>query len=170
VVSDTHSKPHPDLLAQLEAAAPHAILNAGDIGDLAVLEPFAALAPLVVVRGNIDARATHLPDVVDLRVQWGAQELGIVLTHIAVRGPRLRADARRLASRHRADVLVCGHSHVPLIARDGQVAVFNPGSVGPRRFMLPITWGVLDFGARGLSFRHMDCETGERWQPPQVPG
>lgn len=166
VVSDTHSTPHPNTLPLLEAEAPAAILHAGDIGNLGCLEPIAQIAELVVVRGNIDGRATHLPDVVDLRITWGEQRLRVVLTHIAVRGPRLRADARRLAARHHADVLVCGHSHVPLIARDGHVAVFNPGSVGPRRFTLPITFGVLDFGERGLSLRHVDCETGQRWHPP----
>ena len=25
---------------------------------------------------------------------------------------------------------------------------------------------VMDFGAAGLSLRHMDCETGARWLPP----
>ena len=31
---------------------------------------------------------------------------------------------------------------------------------------LPITFGVLRFGAEGLSMHHIDCETGQRWRPP----
>jgi predicted phosphodiesterase len=55
--------------------------------------------------------------------------------------------------------VVCGHSHAPLIARDGRFAVFNPGSIGPRRFMLPISFGVIEVRATGVSMRHIDCET-----------
>ncbi len=167
VVADTHSHPHPRALELVAAERPAAILHAGDIGALDVLDAFGAVARVIAVRGNIDAKTPHLPDVVDLAVDWGGAALRVVLTHIAVRGPRLRADARRLASQRGAQVVVCGHSHVPLVARDGGVAVFNPGSVGPRRFTLPITFGVLDLGRRGLSFRHMDCETGRPWLPPE---
>lgn len=166
VVADTHSHPHPDAIAHLRAIAPHAILHAGDIGALSVLDDLAVVAPVIAVRGNIDGRTDAPPDVVDLTVERGDASLRVVLTHIAVRGPRLRADARRLAEKHRADLLVCGHSHVPLIARDGSTVVFNPGSIGPRRFALPITFGVIDVGADGVSLRHVDCETGAAWRPP----
>jgi len=165
VVADTHSHPHPEALPLLRRERPAAVLHAGDIGDLGVLDALGEVAPLVVVRGNIDGHGDGLPDVVDLRITWGEQRLNLLLTHIAVAGPRLRADARRLALSHEADVLVCGHSHVPLVALDSGVAVFNPGSIGPRRFTLPITFGVLDLGVGGLRFRHVNCETGQRWHP-----
>ncbi len=165
-VSDTHSHPHRDALKHIASRSPAAILHGGDIGALEVLDDLATVAPVIAVRGNIDGKGDGLPDVVDLTINRDGQTLKLVMTHIAVRGPRLRADARRLALRHEASVLVCGHSHVPLLAMDGRVAVFNPGSIGPRRFTLPITFGVLAFGTKGLSFRHVDCETGERWDPP----
>lgn len=170
VVADTHSQPHPHALAHLRAIGPVAILHAGDIGFLSVLDQLATVAPVIAVRGNIDGRVDAPPDVVDLTVERGEARLRVLLMHIAVRGPRLRADARRLADKHRAELLVCGHSHVPLIARDGATVVFNPGSIGPRRFRLPITFGVIDVGADGVSLRHVDCETGARWQPPALDG
>src|SRR5262249_57235260 len=40
-------------------------------------------------------------------------------------------------------VVVSGHSHQPLIRRDGAVLYVNPGSARPRRFPLPITLGRL---------------------------
>lgn len=168
VVSDTHSHPHPAALDHLRALAPAAILHGGDIGDLGVLDRLATVAPVVAVRGNIDARELAPPDVVALTLTRGDAALRVLLTHIAVRGPRLRADARRLAVEHRADLVVCGHSHVPLIARDGAVVVFNPGSIGPRRFGLPITFGVLTIDPGGVSLHHVDCETGARWRPPAL--
>lgn len=166
VVADTHSRPHPATHDLIRAEAPAAILHAGDVGDAQVLDELAALAPLIAVRGNIDAAGLAPDHTLITITRPGGQTLRVLLTHIAVRGPRLQADAARLARSEDAAVVVCGHSHVPLVARDQGVVVFNPGSVGPRRFGLPITLGVMDFGAAGLSLRHMDCETGARWLPP----
>ena len=170
VVADTHSRLDRRAAELLRARAPVAIVHAGDVGALEVLDDLARIAPVIAVRGNIDTHADGLPDVVDIEVVWGRRRLCVVLTHIAVRGPRLRADARRLAAARGAHVVVCGHSHVPLVARDGPVTVFNPGSVGPRRFALPITFGVMSFDDEGLSFAHIDCATGAPWRPPASPG
>lgn len=199
VVADTHGQPHPATLERLRALAPDAILHAGDIGDLAVLEPLAAIAPLHAVRGNIDARAPGLPDVivVDVRdandpyfattgVADGSLEeleaaksdvvndfaaaspplLRFLLLHIAVAGPRLRAEVIKLASDERASLVVCGHSHVPFIGRDRGIAMFNPGSVGPRRFALPIVLGSIVISGGRARLAHIDCETGAPWSPP----
>ncbi len=39
IVADTHSHPHPKVAAWIGELAPDAILDAGDIGDLEVLDP-----------------------------------------------------------------------------------------------------------------------------------
>jgi uncharacterized protein len=62
--------------------------------------------------------------------------------------------------------VVCGHSHVPFLGRDRGLTVFNPGSIGPRRFHLPIVFGTIDVTLAGLRFAHVDCETGMQWSPP----
>lgn len=166
VVADTHSRPHPRAAEHLRALAPSAILHAGDIGDLGVLDALSQIAPVIAVRGNIDERASDLPDSITLRVtDGGATALTLLMMHIAVYGPRIRADAARLASRHGARLIVCGHSHVPFIGKDRGLTVFNPGSIGPRRFHLPIVFGVLEITAGKLSVRHVSCETGEAWTP-----
>jgi uncharacterized protein len=166
VVADTHSAPHPATAKHLRALAPDAILHAGDIGDLAVLDVLAAIAPVYSVRGNIDVRAPDLPDHLTLDVVAGdALLLRILLMHIAVDGPRLRADAGRLARARDVALVVCGHSHVPLIARDHDLSVFNPGSVGPRRFRLPIVFGTIEVTPTAVHLVHYDCETGLRWSP-----
>lgn len=166
VVADTHGRPHPRAHALIAARSVDAILHAGDIGDLRVLDGLAELAPVIAVRGNIDERAAHLPDAVtiDLRAR-GESALRLLLLHIAVRGPRLRADAARLAERRGAKLVVCGHSHVPFIGRDRGLTVFNPGSIGPRRLHLPIVFGLLEIADGALSLQHVDCETGEEWRP-----
>lgn len=167
IVADTHSRPHPRLDEHLDRYAPHAILHAGDIGEHAVLERLATHAELHAVRGNIDARDHDLPDSLVLDIEAPAdRRLRLLLVHIAVNGPRLRADALRLAKTHAAELVVCGHSHVPFIGSDHRIAVFNPGSVGPRRFSLPIVFGTLTFGPQGGRLAHVDCETGAPWSPP----
>jgi predicted phosphodiesterase len=92
--------------------------------------------------------------------------LRIYLTHIAVNGPKLRADVARMARAEHASLVVCGHSHVPFIAQDRELAVFNPGSIGPRRFHLPIVFGTIAITPRGVRLAHVDCETGRPWSPP----
>jgi putative phosphoesterase len=166
VVADTHSRPHPALDTRLRARAPDAIVHAGDIGDLAVLDGLADIAPVHAVRGNIDVRRADLPDELALALVVGGRTLRVLLTHIALRGPRLQADVRRRAQAHGAALVVCGHSHVPFIGGERGLAVFNPGSCGPRRFHLPIVFGMLELGPGGVRLEHVDCETGARWQPP----
>jgi putative phosphoesterase len=165
VVADTHSQPHPNAAGYLAALRPEAILHAGDIGDLAVLDQLAAIAPVFAVRGNIDVRASTLPDVLILDVT-GPRALRILLTHIAVYGPRLRTDVARAARAEGAALVVCGHSHVPFIAQERGLTVFNPGSVGPRRFHLPILFGTIELTATGIRLAHVNAETGEPWTPP----
>jgi uncharacterized protein len=165
-VADTHSNPHPALDQRIDEIAPDRIFHAGDIGDRAVVRALEKHAPVTVVRGNIDERATDLPDMVtvDVRSDTGTL-LKILLLHIAVSGPKLRADVLRLAKAEDASLVVCGHSHVPFATHDRGIAVFNPGSVGPRRFALPIMLGVIDIKPTGVSLRHVSCETGLPWAP-----
>jgi len=167
VVADTHSQPHPNARKIIEGLSPDVILHAGDIGDLAVLDQLRELAPVLAVRGNIDASTPGLADSMDIELRAGERRvLRFLLIHIAVYGPKLRAEVARLAQVHAARLVVCGHSHVPFLGRDKGITLFNPGSIGPRRFTLPILLGVLQVSASGISLRHVSCETGETWLPP----
>ena len=161
-VADTHSAPHPRTAELLRAWKPDVIVHAGDIGDLAVLDALREIAPVYAVRGNIDTRAPALPDVLVLDID----DLRVLVTHIAVAGPRLRGDAAKLARQEKASLVVCGHSHVPFVGGERGITVFNPGSIGPRRFSLPIVFGTIERTAKGIRFGHVDCETGLAWTPP----
>ncbi len=165
-VADTHSQPHAATAERLSSLHPDAILHAGDIGDLAVLDALRALAPLYAVRGNIDTRARELPDVLLLDLVGRDRTVRLLLVHIAVYGPKLRAEIAKLARAEKASLVVCGHSHVPFIGQDRGITVFNPGSIGPRRFHLPIVFGTIDVGPNGIKLAHLEAETGARWLPP----
>jgi uncharacterized protein len=162
VVSDTHSQPHSATLQRLRELEPDAILHGGDIGDLSVIDELAKVAPVYAVRGNIDTHARDVPDVRILDVG----DLRILLTHIAVYGPKLRAEVAKLASAEKARLVVCGHSHVPFIGVDRGVTVFNPGSIGPKRFALPIVFGKIDISPAGVRLAHLDAASGAVWLPP----
>jgi uncharacterized protein len=164
VVSDTHSEPHQATAERLRELAPDAILHGGDIGDLAVLSDLEQIAPVYAVRGNIDTHAREVPDVRILDVG----DLRILLTHIAVYGPKLRAEVAKMAAAEKARLVVCGHSHVPFIGIDRGITVFNPGSVGPKRFALPIVFGTIDITPSGIKLAHRDVATGNVWLPPAM--
>lgn len=165
-VADTHGRPHPRAHERIAALRPDHILHAGDIGDLSVLAGLAAIAPVSAVRGNIDVLAPDVPDTIAIDVRAGGAALAtILLVHIAVYGPKLRAEIARRAESAGASLVVCGHSHVPFMGRDRGIAVFNPGSIGPPRFTLPIVFGVVEISRERVSLRHVDCVTGEPWRP-----
>jgi putative phosphoesterase len=132
LVSDTHGLLRPKVLDFLRGS--DHIVHAGDICDQGVLEALAAIAPLTAVRGNNDvgpwARRLRETEVVEFP---GVRLL--VIHDLSQLGTAAR-DAQ-------AHVVVSGHSHKPLVRRDGEVLYVNPGSAGPRRFTLPISAGEL---------------------------
>jgi putative phosphoesterase len=167
VVADTHSALHPNALAVLAALQPDTILHAGDVGDLRVLDELKTVCPVLAVRGNIDVRLPGLADVLVVEVVSASRlVIRILLLHIGVNGPKLRADVARLARAESASLVVCGHSHIPFIGTDRGLTVFNPGSAGPRRFSLPILLGTIDVNPSDFRMRHFDCNTGQPWEPP----
>lgn len=137
LISDTHGLLRTQALAAL--AGVDAILHAGDIGDVGILDRLALIAPVTAVRGNNDRDAAFdaIPEAATLALADGC----IHLLH----------DLKLLAAddaRH-ARVIVTGHSHRPRIEhRDGRLFV-NPGSAGPRRFSLPVSLALLRVAADG---------------------
>jgi putative phosphoesterase len=128
LISDTHGLLRAEAVAALRGV--DRIVHAGDIGDAAILERLAELAPVTAVRGNNDhgAWAERLPAAASLTVDRVTFHVIHDLGELALYRPQ---DGTR--------VVVSGHSHRPSIdVRDGVLYV-NPGSAGPRRFRLPIS-------------------------------
>ncbi|MGN6151764.1 MAG: metallophosphoesterase family protein [Lysobacteraceae bacterium] len=127
LISDTHGLLRPEVLDFARGSA-H-IVHAGDIGDPAILEALSALAPLTVVRGNNDRGpwAEALAETETFAID------GVVL-HVLHDLATLDLDPAAAG----IGVVVSGHSHKPRIERRDGVLYVNPGSVGPRRFKLPI--------------------------------
>lgn len=117
------------------------ILHAGDVCVPSVLDELAAFAPVHVVAGNNDG-----PDV----VAWGAPETlevtlaGLVVGMIHDSGPSDGRAARMRRRFPRADLVVFGHSHIPMDLTAAGVRIFNPGSPTDRRRQPHGTVGELD--------------------------
>lgn len=134
LVSDTHGLVRDGLFEALAGVSQ--ILHAGDVGGRAVLDALSAIAPVLAVCGNIDPFDGALPQ----RVAIDAGGLSIHVSH----GDELGSPTPgKLLSRYSADVLVFGHTHRPLVERDGRRLVVNPGAAGPRRFDLKPSIGRL---------------------------
>jgi len=106
------------------------ILHAGDVGFAPVLQSLERVAPTVAVRGNADPidLIETLPD----RVWIEAGSRTVLLLHGHHGKTALKA-ARAVAAPG-VDLVVFGHSHKPLIDREGQTILFNPGSPTERRW------------------------------------
>ena len=138
VLSDTHGLLRPEVLPAL-AGSDH-ILHAGDVGDPSILDALRMLAPVTAIRGNIDRSGPC-----SLLPATEAVELGGHLIYMVHALADLDLDPRAA----QVSVVLSGHSHQPsLVARDG-VLYLNPGSVGPRRFKLPISLAHITIAGDG---------------------
>lgn len=132
LISDTHGLLRPQAIEAL--AGSDAILHAGDIGDPAILDRLAEIAPVTAVRGNNDmaAWARRIPERTTVTI-------GGIACHILHDLGLLDIDPVAAG----IQVVMSGHSHRPLARRENGVLFINPGSAGPRRFTLPIAIGRL---------------------------
>ncbi|MGZ8242948.1 metallophosphoesterase family protein [Methylomagnum sp.] len=134
VISETHGLLRPEALAALRGS--DLILHAGDVGKPEVLDGLREIAPVVAVRGNVDAGAGAWADALPARETVEVAGLALHLLHNLDELAPCPAQAGFAA-------VIFGHSHQPTLERRGGVLYFNPGSAGPRRFKLPIAVGRL---------------------------
>jgi putative phosphoesterase len=147
VISDTHGLLRPEALEGLQGA--DHILHAGDVGSPDILNALRLIAPVTAIRGNVDegGRCQHLPPT-EL-VELGGH-------HIYVLHDANKLDLNPEAAKISA--VIAGHSHKPLIEWRRDVLFLNPGSAGPRRFQLPVTFAWLHIETAGLRAQivHLD--------------
>ena len=142
-ISDTHAPRRwkscpPAVATHLRGA--DLILHAGDVCTASVLEELAQYAPVYAVLGNNDG-----PDV----AAWGAPEtlsleldgLRVAMIHDSgAKAGRLGRMRRRFPD---AELVVFGHSHIPLDEAADGLRILNPGSPTDRRRQPQGTIGLL---------------------------
>jgi putative phosphoesterase len=153
IISDTHmprgTRRLPEqCVARLREA--DLILHAGDLMTLSVLRELEELGEVVGVHGNVDDVSVRkiLPETAV--VEAAGARIGIV--HDA--GPAPGRLARLRGWFPDADVVVFGHSHLPLHERDDYgFQIFNPGSPTERRRAPRRTMGLARVRAGVVTFQ-----------------
>ena len=115
-----------------------AILHAGDLMELEVLEAIRRRPTVYAVRGNVDTWELQMR--LPLVQTFKLENVRIGMVHDA--GPatgRLERLRKRFPD---ADAVVFGHSHIPLHEQKGGFQIFNPGSPTDRRRQPRHTMGV----------------------------
>lgn len=148
IVSDTHGLVRPEALVALRGT--DLIVHAGDVGGPQVLPLLQEIAPVVAVRGNVD----HGPWAAPL-AETEVVDLGGTLLFILHDLSCLDLDPVAAG----IQVVISGHSHQPAFSQRGEVLYLNPGSIGPRRFKLPISLALLRLHGNTLSPRFIELHS-----------
>jgi uncharacterized protein len=142
IISDTHlprgNRSLPRACVERLRGA-DAILHAGDFSEPEVLAALEALGPPVhAVRGNVDSSALQAR----LPLTHTVEAAGARIAMIHDAGPAAGRLARMRRRFPRADAVVFGHSHLPLLEQERGFAIFNPGSPTERRRAPDHTMGM----------------------------
>lgn len=151
ILSDTHQNKLTDGFKKDIArifASVEKIIHAGDITTLAVYE-FLLNWELYAVRGNMDEYDLQqiLPE--KRIIEMGNKRIGIIHGRGA---PNYIEDVVDAAFDD-VDVIVYGHSHVPLFSKRSNAVLFNPGSYRSSYFHHG-TAGIMTIDDE-ISFRHI---------------
>jgi uncharacterized protein len=158
IVADTHlprgRRSLPQRCAR-ELRAAELILHAGDLTSVSALAQLSALGPPVLaVHGNVDEAALveRLPAELEIEVD----RCRLAMTHDA--GPARGRLARLRRRFPRADAVVFGHSHIPVLDAADGFQIFNPGSPTDRRRQPRHTMGLARMEGGAVAFELVAAE------------
>ncbi|MGC9328981.1 MAG: metallophosphoesterase family protein [Candidatus Hinthialibacter sp.] len=143
VLSDSHL---PDmnglplnLLSELERM--DVIIHLGDFCDVKTYKDLQKIAPVIAVYGNMDAPELRalLPEKKTIEIQ--GYNLGLVHGW----GPPNKLENRVAGVFNDVDLILFGHSHIPLFQKMDEKYLFNPGSSSMNRDGTA-TFGILELG------------------------
>lgn len=163
VVSDTHmpkkSKSLPKRFLE-ELGHANAIIHAGDWQTLDLYERLKEYAPVYGVYGNVDHEEvrSHFP--FQQQLEWEGYMIGIVHGH----GERKTTEKRALETfeDNPVDILIYGHSHIPVLRYFKKTLVFNPGSLTDKRRLPFYSFGKLMLNEEGIQAEHIFFNNHEK--------
>ena len=131
LISDTHGLLRKEVIENLNDC--DLIIHTGDIGKIEVIESLKKISYVEYIRGNCDkdkniAKEDKIIDVYNNR---------IYLIHDI---SKIKVDLKK----ENIDIVIYGHSHKHNIYEEDGILYINPGSVGPKRFKLPIYMAKLN--------------------------
>lgn len=147
VISDTHMPKKAKQLPQALVAGLENvdyILHVGDWQTLALYEELSGFAPVDGVAGNVDGE--------EILERFGKKK---ILTFGSVRIGLVHGDGTGKTTEKRAiesfageevDVILFGHSHIPLLKEVDGLILFNPGSATDKRRQPEFSYGLITIG------------------------
>ena len=155
VISDTHmprmAKGLPSRLKS-ELITANLILHAGDWQTREVFEALISYAPVDGVCGNVDGQ--------DLIEKFGYKK---ILTLEGFRIGLVHGHGRKGTTEERAieafsgtelDMIIFGHSHIPMKKKVDGMILFNPGSPTDKRKLSKYSFGIIRIG-EALTVEHV---------------
>jgi putative phosphoesterase len=126
-----------------------AILHAGDLIDVPVLELLRGLGPpLHAIHGNVDTAAIRA--LLPARVEVELDGVRIGMVHAA--GPAAGRLSRLRTAFPRCQAVVFGHTHMPEHGEQDGFQMFNPGSPTERRRAPLHTMGLARIADGAIAF------------------
>lgn len=141
IVSDTHSK-HAGIEEAICREKPFDLLiHLGDIEGYEDYIQSLAECPIEVVKGNMD-RNMELPRDKEIIIE----NMHVLITHGHCHGVNTTLERiQTLGLQKGVDVVMFGHTHMPLLLEDRMITLLNPGSISyPRQKNKRLSYIVMD--------------------------
>lgn len=139
LISDTHGLLRKEVEYNLSNC--NLIVHAGDIGKYEVIEKLKNICDVEFIRGNCDKDKNIAKEdkIIEL------SNIKIYLVHDI---SKINIDLKK----ENIDIVIYGHTHKSNIYENEGILYINPGSIGPRRFKLPISMAKLNILNNELFF------------------
>ena len=159
LISDTHGLLRDEAVEALRGS--DLIVHAGDVSKPEIIDALKELAPLVVIRGNVDrdSWALALP-------ATAVAETESALIYVLHDLKELDLDPVAAGFR----IVVSGHTHKATRSERAGILYINPGSAGPKRFDLPTIIARLDLTASPWKVDFVDILGKRLLSPGEVSG
>ncbi|WP_456275811.1 metallophosphoesterase family protein [Bacillus sp. AK128] len=159
VLSDTHlPKKAKELPAKLidEIKTANHLLHLGDWQSVDVYLTLKGMIKIDGVAGNVDD-----VDIVTLLgyqkiVSFNGINIGLVHGHLG-KGKNTEERAYNTFSSNKVDLILFGHSHIPIYKIVNGVTLFNPGSPTDKRRHPLYSFGVIHIADGDFSINHLFC-------------
>ncbi|UOR10761.1 metallophosphoesterase family protein [Halobacillus amylolyticus] len=144
VVSDTHmpkkAKQLPTRLIE-ELYSANLIVHLGDWQTVEIYKQLSEFAQVIGVYGNVDE--DDIKEIAPRRIvtEWGGFKVGIVHGH----GEKKTTEKRVMEEfeGEELDLILFGHSHLPILKFVKKTMLFNPGSATDKRSLPYYSFGVI---------------------------
>jgi putative phosphoesterase len=137
VISDTHGLLRPQVSVFFEGV--DLIAHAGDVGSMEIVKKLEKIAPVKIVRGNMDA-GIHDPRLLNTDMfEFAGRRFYLVHNLYRVHPDLVDFEALGVHA------VIHGHTHIAQNEEIRGIRYINPGSAGPIRLGKAVTLGVLSF-------------------------